>query len=126
MAQSEKKQKPVKKDTTEKVSELDFKIKVLEGRESCLSESEVTRLNNLREMHEMQKKMGLSVNKSISINVLKKFIPPAKRKRSGEEVDSIEIVHKKPKDSKELNKSEDMKIKKVHSNNYFVREMKKK
>ena len=126
MAQSEKKQKPVKKDTTEKVSELDFKIKVLEGRESCLSESEVTRLNNLREMHEMQKKMGLSVNKSISINVLKKFIPPAKRKRSGEEVDSIEIVNKKPKDSKELNKSEDIKIKKVHSYNYFVREMKKK
>ena len=57
---------------------------------------------------------------------MKKFIPPAKRKRSGEEVDSIEIVHKKPKDSKELNKSEDMKIKKVHSYNYFVREMKKK
>ena len=130
MAESEK-AKAVKKRTSEKVSELEFKIKVLEERELFLSESEVLRLNNLREMHDMQKKMGLNVNKSISINVFKKFTPSSARNcktiRSGEEVHNIEIENKKPSDNNEHSKSEIvMKSKKVHSYNYFVREMKKK
>ena len=131
MAESENK-KPVKKRTGEKVSELDFKIKVLEGRESSLSESEVTRLNNLREMQDMQNNMGLNANKSVSINVLKKFTPPAKSAKvcktsttGGGEVNNTE--KNKQSDNEEYKKLEDVKKnKKVHSYNNFVREMKKK
>ena len=122
MAESENK-KPVKKRTGEKVSELDFRIKVLEGRESSLSESEVTRLNNLREMQDMQNNKGLNANKSVSTNVLKKFTPPAKSSKvcktsttGGGEVNNTE--KNKQSDNEEYKNLEDVKKnKKVHSYN---------
>ena len=119
MAESENK-KPVKKRTGEKVSELDFRIKVLEGRESSLSESEVTRFNNLREMQDMQNNKGLNANKSVSTNVLKKFTPPAKSSKvcktstpGGGEVNNTE--KNKQSDNEEYKNLEDVKKKKKSS-----------
>jgi len=122
--------KRAKKKTSEKVSELHFKIKMLESKE-CLSSGEMSRLKNLREMENMQTEMGIDLEKSVPVGVLKKFMIETKSADDTEVSNDDDGVHNEnlePSDSPESNEhSEPSQQKRKHSNvfNYYVSEMKK-
>ena len=122
--------KRAKKQACEKVSELYFKIKMLESKE-CLSSSEICRLNNLREMESMQIEMGMNVKKSVPVGVLKKFMIEAKPADDTEVGNIDKGEHSEPSEPSEspeaTEPSEPSQQKKRHANsfNYYLREMKK-
>ena len=62
-----------KKLPAEKLSELEFEIKILEQNESLLPEGEIVRLNNLREKNEFQKKQGWHVIRTVPVKLLDRY-----------------------------------------------------
>ena len=122
--------KRAKKQASDKVSELHFKIKMLESKE-CLSSGEISRLNNLREMENMQIELGINVKKSVPVGVLKKFMIETKSADDTEVGNNDDGDHNEnlePSASPEsIEHSEPSQQKKKRSNvfNYYVSEMKK-
>ena len=61
----------------EKISELEFQIKILEQRGDTLSEIEILRLTNLREQEVMQKELGWVTKRTIPVKLLGRFKVPS-------------------------------------------------
>ena len=57
----------------DKISETDFKIRLLEQREGLLSEAEILRLKSLREQVAIKKANGWEEKKLVPLKALKKF-----------------------------------------------------
>jgi len=64
----------------EKMSELEFQIRILEQKEALLSDKELVRLSNLREQAELQKKLGWEVKRHLPVKLLSKFKPPQSKR----------------------------------------------
>ena len=123
--------KQAKTKAPEKVTELHFKIMMLESKE-FLSAGEINRLNNLREMEKMQKEMGMKVKKSVPVGVIKKFMieaKPADDSKVGNNEDGEHTELSEPSESQEVTEPSDpsqRKKKHLSSFNNYVSEMKKK
>ena len=111
-----------KKVSTEKLTELEFEIRILEQNESCLPKGEIVRLNNLRRKHELQKTLGWSCNETVPVKLLDRFkVPKSKNTISNspnsERVGDVQNV---------LDKSSLKRKKGANGYNYYVEEMKQK
>ena len=60
----------------EKLSELEFQIRLLEQNEASLCGKEVVRLGNLRDQAVMQKELGWVVKRHLPVKLLGKFKTP--------------------------------------------------
>eukprot|EP00092_Neocalanus_flemingeri_P092230 GFUD01117057.1.p1 GENE.GFUD01117057.1~~GFUD01117057.1.p1 ORF type:complete len:271 (-),score=89.59 GFUD01117057.1:1-813(-) len=63
----------VRKPPVEKISELEFEIRILE--QSQLSDREAARLNNLKVKRELDKTLGLKVRQTVPVNLLPRLVP---------------------------------------------------
>ena len=110
-----------KRGPAEKLSELEFEIRILERNETSLPEAELVRLNNLREMNEMRKRQGWCGKKTVPVTLLAGFNP---------KVSEAEIAtpdSESVKDDVQNNLVKPVKKKKVANGyNYYVEEIKQK
>jgi len=106
-----------KKLPSEKLSELEFEIRILELNEASLPEGEIARLKNLREKNELQKKQGWSVTKTVPVKLLERYKP----KGQESEIPTPDCPQFETEDvQNDLGKSALKKKKVAHGFNHYV------
>ena len=112
-----------KKLPNEKLSELEFEIRILELNEASLPEGEIARLKNLREKNELQKKQGWSVIKTVPVKLLERYKP----KVLETEIPTPDCPHFEIEDvQNDLAKSALKRKKVAHGYNHYVNQIKLK